>query len=263
MSMARILALGTLALAASHASAGMVYINSPLAPIASSTATSGQAKFRFSNSNWDQSLDRGTGTTSGNFISAHIGNYQVLNNREFHFSLSHTPGQGFVFSVLNTNNGTTTTLAWGTFPSLTNATAQTPQINGVSPTAAFNGLLIEARATRANSVLSFRELSFTGPSLTVANGAFVNGYVAPGVNGPGDSSGFHNQEIVANTNLANHAWTFSGLISATRDSSSAGDEEVKFTVGTRQYVTSIPIPTPGAAALAGLAGVALLRRRRA
>lgn len=263
MSFARTLALGTLALAASNASAGMVYFNSPLAPIASSTSTSAQAKFRFSNSNWDQSLDRGTGTTSGNFISAHIGNYQVLNNREFHFSLSHTPGQGFVFTVLNTSNGTATTLAWGSFTTLTNPTVLTAQINGVSPVAAFNGLQIEATATRANSAVYFRELSFTGSSLTVANGSLMNGYIVPSEHGPGDASGLYTQEIVANTNLANHAWTFSGLISATRDSGSAGDEEVKFTVGTRQFVTSIPIPAPGAGALAGLASIPLLRRRRA
>lgn len=256
-----VIALGVLALAASQASAGMVYINSALAPVTSSTATSAQAKLRFSNSNWDQSIDRGTGTSSGNFISAHIGNHAGMNNREFHFSLSHTPGQGFVFSVLNTGNGSTTTLAWGTFPTLTGATVLTQHINGVSATsAAFNGLLIEARATRANSVLGFRQMAFASPTLTIADGALNNGYVMPGVSGPGDASGFHTQRIVGTTNLASHAWTFSGLISMTRDSSSAGDEEVKFTVGTRQFVTSIP--TPGAAALAGLAGLGGLRRRR-
>lgn len=253
------LLISMVAAASSHA--GMVYINSAQTPVSSSTAASAQAKLRFSNTNFDQSLDRGTGTSTNNFISANLGSNSQIVGVEYHFSFSHVPSQGFVFALTSATNTTTTTLSWGSFGSSPAGTS-VPLLNGAAPGASFNGLFLEARASRANSILTFRDFSFTSPTLAVADGSFRAGQVSPIESGPGDSLGFHTQRLIANTDLSQHQWAFTGLITGRRSADSGGDEEVKFTVGTRNFVASIPpVPAPGVVALLSIAGVVAIGRR--
>jgi hypothetical protein len=247
--------------AGAPALAGMVYINSSQAVVSGSGLSTAQAKLRFSHTNWDQSLDRGTGTSSGNFISTNIGSNSQTSGKEYHFSFSNIPGEGFIFSLTSAANTAVTTLSWGSFSSPPTGST-TLLLNGFAPGGSFNGLLLEARATRANSMLTFRELAFTSQTLSIADGAFVNGSVSPIDSGPGEALGSYTQRLVADSDLSLHRWTFSGLISGTRDANSSGDEEVKFAVGTRNFTASLPpVPAPGAVALLSVAGIVALGRR--
>lgn len=243
------------------AQAGMVSINSAQPPGISSSPASAQAKLRFSQTNWDQSIDRGTGTSNGNFISANIGSNSQTSGKEYHFSFSNIPGEGFIFAITSAANSSVTTLSWGSFSSPQSGTT-TPLLNGDGPSGFFNGLLLEARATRTNSLLSFRELTFTSPTLSIASDGFTSGSVSPAQSGPGEAPGHHTQWLVADSDLSLHRWTFSGLIAGTRDANSSGDEEVKFTVSTRSFTASLPpVPAPGSIALLSIAGLVALRRR--
>ncbi len=247
--------------AAPLAGAGMIFINSPNAQVSSVVATHAQAKYRLSNTNFDQSLDRGAGTTSGNFISAGLGTNAQLSARTYEFALENRPGEGLVFTLTNQTGLASSVLSWGTFSTATGGTS-VPTIGSQSAPTDFNALLIEARATRAGSSLSFSGLAFDAPGLTLADGAFVSGTVNPSVGGPGSALGVFTQRLVSDSNLAAQAWTFRGLVSASRDSTSSGDETVKFTVGAQQVVATF-VPSAGTATSIALAtgGLALRRRR--
>ncbi len=249
----------TLALSGT-ANAGMIYINSTQAQVSSVNSTVAQAKYRLSNTNFDQSLDRGTGTTSGNFISANLGNNAQLSTRTYEFALENRPGEGLVFTLTNQTGLASSVLSWGTFATTTGGTS-TPTIKGIAPPSTFNSLLFEAKSTRAGSSLSFSGLTFTSPTLSLADGAFLAATINPSVGGSGESPGTFTQRLVGNANLASHAFTFRGLISASRDSTSSGDENLKFTAYA-QKVTVAFVPAAGPAGLAACLGLIALRRRR-
>lgn len=104
-------------LASTAANAGLVYVN-PTSMSGTVNSTEVGAKYRLSNSNWDMSLDNGAGTSSSsNFLSAGLGNNNQLSGRTYSFTLTHTAGQGFVFTMLDTASNAATTLSWGTFAS--------------------------------------------------------------------------------------------------------------------------------------------------
>ncbi len=252
-------ALSLALLAAAPALADLVYIESPLVTVHGETGAVGGGKYRLSHANFDQSLDRGTGTLPGNFISLNLGNNTALSARTYDFSFKHIADEGFIFSMTNTADNTTTTLSWGTFtvtPPGTNAAL----LNGFAPGDYFNALKVEARATRSGSSMSFSNLSFFAPALTIADGAFSSGTVTPLVGGPGDPLGFNIQHLVADVNLALYDWELTGTIGGQRDAVASGDEEVRFQV-IAKVVDATIVPEPGTAALLLLGGLALLRRR--
>lgn len=118
-------------LASTAANAGLVYVNPTSMSAGTVNSTEVGAKYRLSNSNWDMSLDNGAGTSSSsNFLSAGLGNNNQLSGRTYSFTLTHTAGQGFVFTMLDTASNAATTLSWGTFASppggTTAAAAQRP-----------------------------------------------------------------------------------------------------------------------------------------
>jgi len=238
---------------ASAASADL-YINSDLATISGSSGTAAGAGYRMSNSNWDMSLNNGLGTAkSANFISANLGNNKQLSESAYAFSLTHLSGQGFIWQLTNMETGKTTTEAWGAFDSDPGGTVKSV-LNGLTPGAAFNTILIEARATSSGSSMEFSNLAFNS-GLTVADGALVSGAVMPGKSGPGNLPGYWNQTIASTTNLADEKWSLTGIIRGQR-SGSSGDEEVRFTINMREG--SVSVPGPAGFALLGMA--ALLSR---
>lgn len=254
---------GALVLLAWQGSAlgGMIFINSAQAQVSSVTGTVAQAKYRLSNTNWDQSLDRGTGTSSGNFISLGLGNNAQLSTRTYEFSLENRPGQGLVFTMTDQTTLASSVLSWGVFSTATGGTS-VPTIASQSVPTNFNSLWIEARSTRTGSSLSFSGLSFAGSGLTLADGSFAAAVINPSVGGPGNAPGVYTQRLVSDTNLGAQAWTFRGLVSASRDSTSSSDESVKFTVGAQQVVATF-VPSAGTGAgLALAAGLLAARRRR-
>ncbi|MBX3355785.1 MAG: hypothetical protein KF724_08810 [Phycisphaeraceae bacterium] len=231
-----------------------LYINSAVPSIDGFNGTAASVKYRMSNSNWDMSLDNGKGTGStANFIGANLGNNNQMSSRTYEFTLTHLAGQGLIWQLTDLGSGSTTTQAWGAFESNPGGTVQSA-LNGITPGASFNTLLIEARATRSGSSLEFSNLAFNS-ELAVADGAFTSGVVTPSTGGPGNSNGFWNQTLVSTTDLASANWSFTGQIQGIR-SGSGGDEEVRFTIAMRD--ANVTIPAPGALALVLVGG--LIRR---
>lgn len=253
--------LAAIAAPAAPARAQNVYLNSPLVQSVAITQSAGSAKYRLSHTNFDQSLSRTSGTDAGSFISANLGNNAFTANRPYAFTLRHLAGQGLQFSMTDLVSGATSTLAWGSFSTQpTGLTAAT--LGGIAPGAAFNVIDLSARATRTNapgSALTFSELAFTAPALTIAHGSFVAGTVTPATTGAGPGAGFWDQRLVADVNLADFDWALSGRISAFRDALSGGDESVRFDIGLKQGVVTF-IPAPGPAAVLALAGFFAARR---
>ncbi|MDX2114171.1 MAG: hypothetical protein SFZ24_00940 [Planctomycetota bacterium] len=243
---------------AAPASAGFVYINSPLVQgLDAPGSTVAQAKYRLSHTNFDISLDRGAGTNPGQFVSANLGNNNAISGRVFQFTLEHTAGKGFSFSLGAPGSPFSTPVAWGSFGK---GAGVAEELGGVAPGASFNSLVLEARASRSNSSMQFSDLEFLSKGLTIADGSFESGLVGPSTSGKGDAPGLWTQELFADTDLSKVNWSLTGLLRGERDAGAGGDETVKFTVGARQSAASVP--TTGAASLFLVAGVLNLRRAR-
>lgn len=228
-----------------------IYINSTLIPAPVNGTAVMNGKYRLSNNNFDQTIDTGT---SANQVTANLGNNNYLSGRTWDFRLEHHTGEGFIFSM--TSGAVTSVVSWGTFatpPGGTNA----PTLGGQAPGAAFNAILLTARATRNNSSFSFSNLAFSSPTLT-ASGAFEAGTVTPATSGPGDPLGLWVQHMLApGVNLALHDWILTGLLTGVRDSGT-GDETVRFLItptqfdGLQPFEDDVPEPPTMALILGGL-----------
>lgn len=259
------------ALTARPATAAIVYVNSADVLFAN-PSTVAQAKYRLSQTNFDQSLDNGAGTSNtSNFISAHLGNGGTgagsIRGVTFDFSLQHLVGDGFIYRMRNTATGSTSVLRWGEFATNEGTTALT--LGGLTPDREFNSLYLETRATQTsvNPSFSVSGLTFTSDSLSSV-GSFFDRVVTPTYSEPGSSSGFSFQRLVSDVNLAEHAFTVSGQLMADRLSGNGSDEQLKFTVYAQRGTASLPVAPPGspavpepAAAIALPAALLLLRRR--
>ncbi len=237
--------------AASGASAGLVYINSDQVEIGGIQDAVMGAKYRMSNSNFDQSLDNGNGTSAGQFIQASWGNNSFLNNRSFAFTVSHLANEGFIFTM--SDGATSKTLSWGDF-AVTPSGTTSSLLGGQNAHSAFNAIFIEARAERDGSAMNFSNLLFTSADLSIADGDFFGGTAAL-------PNGAITQKLVSTVDLSTVNWSISGTVSGVRDTTSSGDELVRFTIGGKVVEYTI-VPAPGAAALIALAGVFGSRRRR-
>ncbi len=246
-------------LASTAANAGLVYVNPTSMSAGTVNSTEVGAKYRLSNSNWDMSLDNGAGTSSSsNFLSAGLGNNNQLSGRTYSFTLTHTAGQGFVFTMLDTASNAATTLSWGTFASPPGGTTAAA-LNGQTPNGSFNSLLLEAKAGGNNASMQFSNLAFTSATLLNGGGSWQNGTLTPSTSGPGQAAGTWSQRLIADSDMSQHTWTLSGLLHGTRTGSSGGDELTKITISGQDVAV---VPTPGAMALLLTAGLVARRRRR-
>ncbi len=235
----------------------MIYLNDASASGTALTTGVAGFKYRVSNTNFDMTVDRGVGTSAGNFISAGLGNTSQLSGRAFDIVITNQPGEGFTFTMTSTLG--TTRLHWGTNAPSGSTSAAT--IGGAAPGAAFNTLVLESRASLASSTLEFSGLSFTSPTLTTGAGSLVAGIVTPSTRGPYDTvNGAWTQRISADTDLSQHAWTLAARVTATRLAGGGGDESLKFTVS-----AGMGVHVPNTASSVSLAMVAcgvLVRRAR-
>lgn len=249
----------TMLFAVPRATAASVFINDPTRIGPDATAVAGM-KVRASTTNWDQSLDAGGGTFAGNFISANLGNTFTGGGRDFGFSIEHRAGQGFVFRITEAGRPDSV-LAWGDFGGAVPGQVVST-INGRTPLTPFNALGIEARSTRPGASVSFSQMLFTSPTLSVAGGTFSSGTVTENTTSGTSPTGTVQQSLIADTGMALHDWTLTGIINLIRPAGAGGDENVKFTVNVLQSDYIAHAPEPGTALLGALAGLTLLQRRR-
>jgi hypothetical protein len=287
-------ASAALALAASPAVAGTIWVNDPALTVDSIDTIVFGAKYRLSPANFDQSLDSGGGTTGvpggTNFLSTSRGNYAALNNATYGFTLEHRAGEGFIWSLTNPA-GATFTQAWGSFaPAVVAdqlaATLRSSGADGniagafVAPGGRYNAIHLESRASnRANTTgpsVSYSDLVFTTPGLTQV-GSLVTGFtLVPGggdanPNWPDPNTDYHSQWFVADTDLAGQDWVLAGKVTLATAGFTGGniDESLKFGVSGKwtEFTPPPVVPEPATWAMLiagfGLVGAAIRRRQAA
>lgn len=251
----RVLALLATFLFAPLARATLIYLDSNLVTIHDEVTRAG-AKYRLSNTNFDQSLDNGAGTAnSKNFNRLNLGTVSQLSGSTYDFQLSHRSGQGFLWSMTNVANGLTSVLGWGTFPiPITGGILDIdPLLNRIAPNRPFNGVAIEARGIGAGGRMVVSNLTFSSP-FAVADGTLANIDV---------SQGSLTRRILASGDLSKTNWTLSGRVRAFKNTP-GGDENVKLTLFVKQYDATFaqPVPEPWTFATVGAALAILLWRRK-
>lgn len=241
----------------------LVYINSSQATINSSLSTAGNARYLLSQNNYDQNIQAGGGSVTGNNISVHhIGGVSALSGRQFTFSLENRAGQGLLFNLsapaTSSRSAVNSTLAWGVFSP--NITGQSPTIGGFAPGESFNVLSLAARADRERASMSVSELIFTSPNALVADGAFANGTAVPSSL---TTVGTFTQTLVSDTNLAGIDWMLTGKLTGIRDISASGEASVAFQINLINASVSAPVvPEPSTVAMSLMVAIPLLLRRR-
>ena len=267
-----------------------VFINDPTAQVTGIGNLVMGAKYRLSNTNFDQSLDSGGGTQGSNTISTNLGNLAALNNVTYSFQLRNIAGQGLVFSMTGPGN-VTRTLAWGQFsPALSPAptvaaatlaaTAATGQPVG-TPLAPgdlrMNAIHLEAVARQRSGTSYVPTVSLSGLQYS-APGQALRGTLIPAqaatntslltnANFPEVGPGFASQWLLTRGDFWAFDWTLSGDVNlALSTTSGVGnvDEFVKFTVSGKEvtFVGGVPEPSAWALLIAGFGLVGGVARRR-
>jgi hypothetical protein len=233
--------------------AATVYVNSNQLYAQSVLSSVVGAKYRLSNTNFDQSLDNGLGTTTfgagkNTFVQAQLGTVSQLNSRTYDFALSHVAGSGFTFTLVHGQS--VSSLVWDQLVPL-----YIDANNTVLPGASFNSLYLEMRTTSNTSAGTLCNLAFSGATVS---GSFVNESITNTIAGNGGTVGFSKQRLVSDTDLSTFDWTLTGSIYLSK-SVTGGDEATKFTI-IGQNVEAVP--EPGTMAALGLGAAFLARRRR-
>lgn len=206
----------------------------------------GNAKFRFSQTNWDQSLGFGAGTpNSSTFVARDLGTNSALAQRTYDLLLSYDPGSGgFAFSMSLSGSPTPlSTLQW----------MSSSPIGGRTPSGPFNAIEIDARANLAGATLSYSNLRFTGNALQI--GAFENGTASDGIAPV--------QWLVSDSDLSQSAWSLAATVSGNRGSA-GNDEAVRMVFTVKNVAQPMPEPSTWLMLMAGmfLMGMSILRNRR-
>lgn len=226
----------------------------------------GEARYRLSQTNWDQMLGNGAvPITSADIATSGLGNAASLNGVEWDFAIAYENGdsgdEGFTFVMNEVGGGRSGILSYDV----------TDPLNGLTPTGAFNGIKIEIRAgalrDTSDSYTETASIALTGLVFDIplpSSGALedpMSAFTPPG------SSGARETWIIADTDLSAFDWTLSGRLQASFDCDGLGgtdclrDESLKMNLKFAE-VAAVPLPAAGwlfGSALLGLAG---LSRRR-
>jgi hypothetical protein len=216
------------------------------------------AKYRMSNTNFDQSIDDGRGTTiiggQPTFISNGIGNNSQMSNVTYNFSIEHIAGEGFIFKMNSANvlNPTNFELGWGDFtttPAQTSTVKYATQMGaGTTPGNPFNILHIEARADNSAFSMAYSNLVFTGLDTV----GLITGQTASG--------GIQDQWLYSSSDLSQINWKLTGQLIGAR-TGAGGDETVRWTLSAKSG-SAVPEPSTWAMLALPLAGAAFARLRR-
>jgi len=221
-------------------------------------------RLRASSNSWDMAISNGQSYEVSDARQTNLSRSFSSPGRSYDFTLQHLPGEGLVFTATDTRTGQTTQHAWGTFSDPVFSRNAAPTLGGQSPAATFNSLQIEARALIGRATTAFSDLLFTSSGLTSPAGSFYDGSITNTSVIGSNPRGTATQELLADVDLSQYAWTLSGNASFIRSAGAEGADDVSFTVNLRQSIHPASIPEPaGALLLLSAAGMALLRRRRA
>jgi hypothetical protein len=240
-----------------------IYVNNPSISIIGTPTDVFNAKYRVSNTAFDQSIDNGLGTgTAANTVSANLGTRTQLSGRTYQWTIDYIYGQGFVYSLQQVTGGvptgTISRVSWGTFtPAVTGTNA--PRLGtgtGLLPNRSFNTIELSLNLTPVNgqsaASASVSHIIFT--SSLLQSGTFVDPQSI--TLAAGGSAVSANQWMFANTDLSLGNWTLTGQVNITRNFNSTPDNTF-FQVSAYQANATLPNPESGTLVMVG-AGLSLV-----
>jgi hypothetical protein len=241
---------------ASTASAGAIVNLNPSTAGLTVTSDVMDARYRLSNTNWDQMISTSSNVSGSTLVqTSNLGNHDQLNGRAYDFSLGFDPVGGWTWAFTPVTSGSPSTLMWSA------------PFNGANPNRPFNGLelfVVAANMNAANiasGTAAATNLAFSSAAATTTGSLadLVSTWTGP------NTGGLQLQFITSDTDMSTFAWTLTGRVAlsfsyqpgATTPGGNL-DERLKFDIKAAQIV-----PAPGFVSLAGVAGIAAVRRRRA
>lgn len=231
------------------AMAGTISLNYPESNIASWDNGVMDARYRVSNTNWDQIIATSSIITPAVIVQqANLGTHNQLNGALWDFSIDYSPIDGWTYSLDFVSGGSpstsSTALVWNA------------PFNGAAYDRAFNGLEMFAVIGSLPSGISamsmeVTELSFSSPGNTIVGSL-------PDLTSTG---GLVRQWIYSDMNLAATSWTLSGRLRGAFVGTTGSnlDERIKFDV---KATTVTLVPEPSLATLVGMGGLLVVRVRR-
>lgn len=251
------------AMAATTSWASVVHLN-PDPDLYTYGETRALARYRVSNTNWDQIVATSSSISASTIVQqANLGNSAQLNGTVWDFTLSYAAGIGYEWTLVKMS---------GNAPVSSSTVSWTSPHHGVDPDRPVNaikfytqaGAQMPAGIETARIGVSNLHFSAAGYS-TIGALADMHDFFDD-VGDPGDNwdPDLPLQVIVANGNLADTDWVFSGRVVAMytlKDgfTSPGGtiDERLKLDIKVTEAV-----PAPGAAALLAFGMLGLFRRQR-
>lgn len=215
-----------------------------------------EARYRLSQTNWDQTIFNGTNFDANNIVSNHLGNAMSLDGKTWIFSLVFERGdsgaRGLTFNLTDAATGMEAY-------ELVYDTAN--PINGQTPLSPFNGIKIETRAGALRDSTSTAALNVS--NLTFGTTIPVTGSLPTTIDvySPPTAAENWSSWLIADTNLGDLDWFVIGTVTGQFDCTTGGadclrDESIKLNFKLAD-VSLAPVPIPAAAWLfaSGLLGL--------
>lgn len=244
-------AAAALVACASHAGAGVITLDMPDAQIASTSGNVLDARYRISNNNWDQLIAKDSNITPDTIVATrNLGNHNALNGALWNFTISYDTVAGWSFNMTHVSGGS---------PGVTDSTLTWSVPHGpdnTSPFRSYNGLELFAVIGSLPSGITAASMEATGLAFSSAGNTIVGS-----LGDVSSTGGLVRKWIYADFDLASTNWSLTGQLKGAFVGSTGSnlDERIKFDV---KATTITVVPTPAAAAILGLAGLATARRRR-